>query len=330
MKRLLIALSALTFAGAVCCQTPPEEFAVRKQIAVRAASLWAKEDFAQLDKLCAEYRITKTKTPGGLWRLTELYKALAAQAAERMDRVQSLTLGEDRSKRWVAMFPNSPAAHLQYAGALVGQGWNARGTGFSNTVTPEGAALFRQKTSLARDYLEKNKQVASVDPHWYAMMLDVATWQGWPESAVKSLLEEALSRDPTYLETYFKAVNHYSRYWRGSDDRLDQFIKWAADRTPGPDGDALYARRYWGATEQSYNGRLNATGVDCVRMMRGVDRLMQTFPDRRNINYFAKFSVDCGDKQHAKALFEMIGDDLVLEAWWNSSKYYVQFKSWAM
>ena len=97
-----------------------------------------------------------------------------------------------------------------------------------------------------------------------------------------------------------------------------------------PEGDAAYARIYWWAADRYFKSQFFDSKVDCGRMMRGIDRILQIYPDPWNLNHFAKFAVSCGDKKRAKLLFERIGGNPDLDAWKGSTLTFTRFRAWAM
>jgi hypothetical protein len=330
MKTLLVSLALLGLLPAAVSQVPKDEASVRRAIDLQTAELWEREDFAQLEKVSVDYRNNKTRTPSGLWRLTVFYGSLQEQVSSDIDDPAWWEFMQNRAMKWTTRFPSSASAHLQYAQAILQRGWRVRGAGFSREVTPQGSKLFQERVAEARRYLEKHKTIAVQDPRWYELMINVATWQGWKEPEAKSLIEEAISREPEFWQTYFSAAEYYSPYWRGDAQELERFTNWAANRMGGADGDALYTRIYWWAAGRYFKGQFFESKINCARMMRGVDRLVQTNPDPWNINHFASFAVSCGDKKRARALFTRIGDNPDLEAWGRSSKTFARFKAWAM
>lgn len=330
MKKILLALIFYSFAPFVLSQGHQDEGDVRKSIDLQTAELWEKEDFARLDKISSEYRISKKRTPSGIWKLSVFYGSLEEQVDSDLDDPRWWEFMQNRARKWTTKFPTSPTAHLQYAQAILKQGWHARGTGFSRTVSDNGANVFKEKVGEARRYLERSKAIASIDPRWYELMINVATWQGWRESEVRALIEEAISKEPEFWQTYFSAAEYYSPYWRGDAKKLEQFASWAANRMGGAEGDSLYARIYWWSAGRYFKGQFIGSNIDCARMMRGVDKLMEKYPDPWNINHFASFSVSCGDKMRARLLFKKIGNNPDMDAWSRSSKTFARSKAWAM
>ncbi len=329
MMKLGSCLLLLILAANSHGQLKTEEPDVRKEIKVRVASLWQAEQFDELDAMATTYRTSRGRTPSGVWQLSVFYSALREQVESdgRDSRVWAAQL--ERARRWTTRTPTSPSAHIQYAEALTRQAWHQRGDGFARSVTAEALVQFRTTLALARKHLEDNRKAAQVDPGYYASLLLMAVWQGWPKAQVQGLLEEALSREKEFWPTYMAVVEYHSPYWHGSAAELERFASFAAERLGEPDGDMLYARIYWYAADRYFDGQFFGSKISCERMMRGIDRLVALNPDGWNVNYAAGFAVSCGDKGRAKALFDRIGERPLLEAFGGSSKNFAHFRAWA-
>jgi hypothetical protein len=206
---VLLPLSAVS-------QAPQREASVRKAIDLQTAELWEKEDFSQLEKISSDYRMNKTQTPSGLWKLTVFYGSLREQVSSDVDKPAWWEFMRTRAAKWTSRFPTSPTAHLQYAESMLRRAWHVRGAGFSGEVTPQGLKLFQEKIAEARKYLDNHKGVAAVDPRWYELMINIATWQGWKEPEVKTLIEEAVSREPTWRGSKIR-----TRWIGGLKDKSD-------------------------------------------------------------------------------------------------------------
>src|ERR1043165_9845458 len=111
-----------------------EELQERAAIDSQVYELLQDEDLAALEAMADSYRQTQARTSSGLWKLTLFYVAV-----ERSFESESGDWAVQCAKAWVDRYPQSPTAHLVYAGAL-----------------PD-----LEKTGI---YLEAHKDVAAADP----------------------------------------------------------------------------------------------------------------------------------------------------------------------
>jgi hypothetical protein len=331
MKRYVVTFLLAAISACASIPTPitqRDELSERAAIRSEVVTLIGGEQFSKLEALAARYRMSQSRTSNGIWQLTLFYSGVAS-AFDSDRKEQDFWLKAERSaKKWVADYPNSATAHLSYAKMLLSHGWSFRGSGYANTVEPQNWKPFEGYVQQARVYLEKNKRVASNDPHWYELMAVVACAQGWPESDFSKLISEGLQREPLFYQTYFAAIDYYAPKWGGSAVAIEQFAREGLEQTRSTEGFAMYARIYWYASQTQFYDRLFSESlVDWTTMKKGIDDVLNKYPDSWNINNFAKFA--CLSKDKAKTA-ELMGriTDAPLGAVWGSS-FFQQCKVWA-
>ena len=232
-------------------------------------------------------------------------------------------------KQWIADFPESPTPHLAYATMLLKHGTAYRGNGFAKTVKPENWKPFQKLIEQARRYLEKAKNIASRDPQWYTLMAEVAVYQGWPEKQFAFLLAEAFEKQPLYYDTYFWAVRYYSPRWYGSVAAIETFARNALKRTRAQEGYAMYTRIYWAASQVEFNETLfRESQVNWQKMKRGIDDILNKYPDNWNLNNLAKFACLAKDKEEAATLLGRIEHPLHRLVW-DSPSFFYRCRNWA-
>jgi hypothetical protein len=100
------------------------------------ADLLKQQKFDDLDCIGHAARREKTRLPGGLWKLHNIYIGLTEPTghATEEDWTERISL----LQKWVTAKPNSITARVALAEAYDGYAWDARGNGYSNTVTDSG------------------------------------------------------------------------------------------------------------------------------------------------------------------------------------------------
>jgi hypothetical protein len=190
------------------------ELAQRAAIERSVKLSFISQDFPRLEEMSGRFRSEKSRTPSGLWQLTWFYVGIDSlaerqkQAALNGDIDGPFELIESTTRKWMRKFPDSPAAHIVHAGVLIDHGWAYRGGDYASKVKPEAWVPFRKYIAMAREHLEKHKEVASRDPRWYEIMLTIARAQSWERGEFEKLLEEAVNREPLFYQTYFVALEY--------------------------------------------------------------------------------------------------------------------------
>jgi hypothetical protein len=319
IKQLLAA--ALIGLGLCPWQTVQAETELEQRAAITEATKrsFLDSDLAALEQAASIYRTEKSRTVGGLWKLSAFYAGIdeAIDAYElQSERDVAFDALDKAAGDWVAKYPDSPTGHIVRSMVLTRRAWAHRGSGYASTVSDEAWPRFREYVAAARANLEANKAVASADPKWYEEMLIVARAQGWDQAQFENLLDEALEREPVYYPTYFMALEYLLPKWGGSLDGIEEFAQDAVRRTSQLEGDAMYARIYWYASQTQFrNDIFNNSLVDWQQMKAGFDDIISRYPDAWNLNNYAYFACMARDKAKTVELLERIGTSVVRQAW---------------
>lgn len=291
----------------------------RKSIASGSAIAFASSNFAELERQYRIYQNRNSRTPGGRWHLKYFYAGILERElpGEENDPEKWSSL-EAKLLAWIKAYPESPAPYIAYSDLLMRKAWRFRGGKFGYEVPPSAWEPFKHNVQLARATLEKSKEIASTDPNWYTMMLWVARDQGWSKRAVRTLLQEALSKEAYYHDTYHVVFSYLLPKWHGSATEAEQFAQDAARITSQCEGQSLYAQVHWTAfidnAELSFNPS-SEMPVQWTKMSIGFDDLIQRYPIPWYINNYAKFACLAGDKQKTQELMKRIGNKPTMEAW---------------
>lgn len=319
--RLPTALLLLAAAALPVRAAPESEIALRAQITQESELAFIDENFARLEEMARDYRTNRTRTPSGLWRLTVFYAGVQGVLDEARRsppgmREAKMASHERRVRRWVERYPESPSAHIMSGIALIERAWSYRGSGYAHTVPPEAWPPFHEHVAKARAYLEEHKTIAAADPRWYQAMLEVARLQSWEQERFDTLLEEALTREPLYYQTYFEALEHLLPKWHGDVEAIERFAQAAVKRTAAQEGRGMYARIYWYASQVQYDNDLFKKSLAVwPRMREGFDDVVARYPDPWNLNNFAKFACLAGDKAKTRELLARVQPQVVRQAW---------------
>lgn len=295
------------------------ELQQRARIAQESQMAFLDENFGKLEEMHREFLERKSRTPSGIWKLTVFYSGIGQvldDARRSPVREQQFASHERRLQRWLKRHPGSPAPRIVQALLLGGRGWAIRGSGYAHTVPAEAWAPFHRYIGLSREYLEAHKAVAARDPRWYQAMLQNARAEGWDEQKYGKLLDEALTREPLFYQTYFEALENFLPKWHGDVGKIERFARDAVERTSGHEGRSMYARIYWYAAQTEYGNDLFAKSLAAwPRMKEGFDDVVARYPEPWNLNNYAKFACLASDKATTKGLLERIGTQAVPAAW---------------
>jgi len=215
-------------------------------------------------------------------------------------------------------FPNEAFVALAESRYWCQYAWNARGSGFASSVTPEGWKLFRERLERAEATLINTKTYSSQIPDWYVEMIIVQSALDRPEEERDKTFIEGTQKFKTFYPIYFTMLNYLSPKWGGSWETVDNLVTWTVEHTQTIEGNSMYARLYWAASGGLPQGDqlFKNTRAKWKLMKKGFEDLMRRHPKSNwNLNNFAKFACQAGDKSTFLSLRKQIGANVINAAW---------------
>jgi hypothetical protein len=188
----------------------------------------------------------------------------------------------------------------------------------------EALESFAAKADEARRLLDQNRDIAAVDPHYYAVMARLYIDQGAEKAEFRQLLDEATAREPNYHYLYFDAYRYFQPQWYGSDTEVDDLARYAAARTTG-EGLGIYARYYWYALDCDCGAI--AKSIDWQTMKLAMSDVMAHYPSDWNAANFARISCEMRDPQEARRWFGRVKGDHTIA--WNNMEEMLRCQSMA-
>lgn len=180
-------------------------------------------------------------------------------------------------RKWLSQSPNSITAHVGLGEALVNYALNARGNGFSNTVTPEGRRLFDERSAMAEEVLNDAKRLSEKCPHWYVAMLQIGLGQGWESARFNKVFDEAVALEPAYYYYHRVKAMYLLPRWYGEPGEWEKFADEASRKVGGEQGAILYyliaahIRSYYGTDFFEQNQ------ISWPRIKEGYEALEKTY-----------------------------------------------------
>lgn len=326
----MAALFVLLLAQPMSSLANADEMAERDEIDRTVKRLLANQDFAELEKIATSFLNDRARTSSGLWKIG-LYDGAILDAFHcQCTDEQFWNRAEENTKAWIRQYPESLNAHLAYAHMLLERAWSIRGWGYVNTVDPANWKPFQEYVEKTRAYLMEHKEIGISDPRWNYLIVDIANLQQIPETEYKALIGTALDRHPDYYPMYFNIMLHYEPKWGGSAEAIEKFARESVARSRSSEGEGMYARIYWYASQSLYGNNLfQSSSVDWLEMKQGIDDVLKAFPDQWNINNFAKFACFARDREKTKELIDQMSGDPIPDAWGEDTNF-ENCKAWAL
>jgi len=293
----------------------PQWYVQDKEIERSARRLFTEQKFSDLEALGEACRHRIPAYPNGLTQLGAFRKALTKPA----DYDQQFKLLD----AWLKAKPNSSLASAVYADNLVDWAWDARGTGYSQTVSDRAHNLMQERLSRARKMLEQVKDRSKRVPIWYSAMQTVALGQGWEKDEYMRLFQEAIESYPEYCPFYFNAVYYLQPRWYGDEHEWEQFAAREADRLGGSSGDVLYARIVWNVHRDMGDDNLRKSSFDYQRAKKGLLAISGQYPqDLSARSELAWLATMRNDIETARKIFLDLDSKVAINVWEDKKKFF--------
>ncbi|HEY7120003.1 MAG TPA: hypothetical protein VH475_25670 [Tepidisphaeraceae bacterium] len=120
--------------------------------------------------------------------------------------------------------PVSKSLQLTVTGsALIQYAWDARGSGWASTVTPEGWKLFNERIEAARKTLEQAWRLDPTNASAAVEMLTIATAQGSTYAEMDRWYRRAIEANPASEAAINGKLFYLEPKWHGSADQMLAF-----------------------------------------------------------------------------------------------------------
>lgn len=281
-------------------------------------SLFNQENYKELDSLANTAESQKLRFKGDWWQIREYYAILCRPelfSATDEEWLAHFTQLEE----WSKQIPKSVVPRILLAEGYQSFAFKARGTGYGNTVTPDGWKQFRERIQKSREILEGIESGGRSHAEWYFAMQGVALTQNWTVQQEDDLASAALKVEPGYFYIARSEANFLLPQWHGKSGDIERFAKERADSVGGDEGDILY---FMVANKVDCCGRLHAPGMDWSRIQQGYAAVNRNYGAiMRQTNAMAFFALRFGDREAAEKYFGLIGDNWDQRIWATKARF---------
>lgn len=298
---------------------------LRDQLKSESEGYLAAGRWEELDALCDRTWAGRERLPSGGWKLSILMNAMADPLDGKSDISWQSRL--DQLSRWRTARPSSVAALTALGLYWNGYGGFARGTGYGDTVTPEGARLYAERLGKAREALELAAALPGVTAEVFSAQLCVGIGEGWDRAKMDRTVAAGLALEPDYHLLHTMMVRYLLPRWHGeSATDWEEYARSVADSGGRPD---WYARMVVAEMRVGDMADDFREQVPWRRLRRGFDEWDRRYPDSRLVwTARAYFATILREAEEAEAAFIRLEGrpDPVL---WDNPKSYASGEAWA-
>lgn len=322
MFSVAIIMASQSSYGAVVLEGPIARNKLKRDV----HELFCKEKFGELETLANELRETKARFPDGHWKLEYYYEGLSKPTVTTEEQWKRWF---KRMERWQRSFPKSITVRVATSSAWLSYGWQARGSGYANTVSKDAWEKLAECTEKALAISNKAPAKTIDDcPARYAILLTIGRNSGFDSATFFDILNRAIKFEPRYYSYYAIAMDYLTPRWFGKNAEWISFVE-NVDSLAGRKNDReIYTRLMIGMWQREWKTFDDVTS-SWAKMKKGFEDMEREYPNSRyNLNNFCMFSCLANDKLTARKLFARIGNRPYIEAWNNVSNFN-NWQNWA-
>jgi hypothetical protein len=308
--------------------TPASRQAIQREITAHLEQ----ENFAALDAMALQFRLSKERLTDGEWKLYVFYQALARppQGEAATDTEWEIHLG--KFKKWSKQVATSITPRVAWGWALTEYAWRARvqGQDWHGIAEDAGGKLFQQRLLQAEKVLNDTGKATTKCPHWYLVMLKVGLGQLWDRSKYDNIYSAGIALEPRYTYLYLAKAYHLLPRNRGGQD---EWVKYTGD-VYSRLGDKEGALTYYLITSHlrtEYGEKLlQQNQLSWLKLREGFKALEETYGvTNTRMNEMAWMAWLAKDQGTAQSLFIRLGtnwDDTI----WKYKVTFEQARAWGL
>lgn len=312
-------------------QSPPRPLGMISkldEIALTASRHLKEGNFAELEKLTGEARRSGERLPGGYFVLYALHKGLSLPNPGQNSAEPEWDAHFSRLESWKTSHESSVSARVAAGESWINWAAQARGNGYSSTVSDESWKLFAERNENASEELGQAGKLLEKCPQWYSAMLSLGLAQGMPSEKYEELFEEAFAFAPTYYHIQRQKIIFLLPEYHGSEGDVAKFIEANSARIEGEEGQIMYFLLA-STLQPTYRGDF------FMRVKLSMDKLKTGYlalqgrygADRYRKNQFAYLAITGGDFDSGAAAMKEVGDDWDPEVWSSRERFEVMKRS---
>ncbi len=286
------------------------------QLAVDMRDALRNGNYRAIEAEMKKARESKDRFPGGGWKIKVIYEGLEDPKEANLATDKDWASHLDSLKKWKQQYPDSITASTALAQAHIGYAWQARGSGYSNSVSKENWKLFDERIDQADQLLTAAKDLPEKCPEWHRQRLIVALAKDAGYDEYNDLFEEAVKLEPLYFYNYREKARYLLPQWSGKPGESMKFAAKTADKIGGQEGSAMY---YFIASEilkYSQSGRFEKTSDIWQRLKKGYEDQQALYGESNyRDNEFASFAMHAFDLDSACPVMTKIGDRMAESIW---------------
>lgn len=270
-----------------------EDYKVERDIEKSTMKFIGSRNFAELEKLASSLRLNQAKDSTGYLRMHQFYSNCGIAGLGEDDVPERINV----VREWVKKFPQSATAKIALAQIMIDYAWQARGSGYADTISREGGRLFEQRLKEAWTQLAAIKDRPA---DWYRWALKTGLGQGWARTRYEQVYSECRKKYPTVDEVIWSKAMWLLPKWYGEIGESGKFLNAELKKRSGVDADVFYAQTVMAVEGGAIT---NLDSFNWQRMRKGFEEIIRRYPKDSGIKAsFLSWAISYNDSDTLKSL----------------------------
>lgn len=286
--------------------------------------LFLAERFNELEEISVALNHTDARTSTGTWKITNYFHGIRDALGDKPDGYEKKL---NIIRRWQAAFPSSMTARIAEAKALTDIAWDARGSGYANTVTEDGWKSFHALLDAAHKVLIEAATLPGTNPEYYLCLMQIALGQGMERNEFEKIFQDGVRQWPSYIPFYEMKAYYLMPRWHGRKGEMEKFFHEVYEKHP--EGKLIYTKIC--QDQEGYYGSsfFKETDFKWKLLKEAYEDTLKKYPDSNlNLNYYAYMACLAEDNKTAKKLLQKIEGKYEDRVWRGKSgmEYYARLR----
>ncbi|HEX9996819.1 MAG TPA: DUF4034 domain-containing protein [Abditibacterium sp.] len=266
------------------------------------------EEYDEIERVAADLQKTNAARASARPHLASFFAGITSAKSD-------FEAQKKQFEAWREAKPTSILARLAQITMWTDAAWEARGTGFGDTITPEMSKRMDANLEQAAKHLAELPESAQQTPLTFERMMN------WGVLTVgRKFLDEvyyrAIRKFPDYYPFYEARAYHLLPRWFGEPGEWELFLENRANQIGGENGDIFYAR-VLSASIMRYPNIFEDTEANYARVKRGLVALQKRRPDSTFVsNQLLRTAVLANDWKTAQGVLLGPNGHRIDTYWW--------------
>ena len=281
------------------------------------------KDFEKLESLAEKYCAERNDPKKDRDNIRQYFWVLGERGdvSKREQKIETV-------KTWRKMYPESVPARIAHVMLLIKSAWDARGSGYADSVSEEQFKIFHERLLQARDVLvtipENQYQKY---PEFYSCILTCARGLGVPRKQFNQIYLEGVKVAPKAVEIHYTAAHFSTVQWGAKLGEWEANLRGALKGLPKDDADEVYAatiyrmvnRGHW--FSKAYNTVFKPVKIDPGRVINGLERIIARAPEKSPYSIYYRNAL-------AHAVMEFTNDPMACRGALESAGWQIDTRVW--